>query len=59
VIANRTGACFEGLSAVSARVSQVHEVIAGARERLGAHAQRTILFPYEIHRINRALNVDP
>ena len=37
VIANTTGAYFEELSAVSATVSQVREVIAGARERLGAH----------------------
>ena len=54
VIANTTGAFFEELSAVSATVSQVREVIAGARERLGAHAQRTILFLDEIHRFNKA-----
>jgi len=54
VIANTTGAYFEELSAVSATVSQVREVIAGARERLGAHAQRTILFLDEIHRFNKA-----
>jgi len=54
VIANTTGAYFEELSAVSATVSQVREVIAGARERLGAHGQRTILFLDEIHRFNKA-----
>ena len=54
VIANTTGAHFEELSAVSATVSQVRDVIAGARERLGAHAQRTILFLDEIHRFNKA-----
>ena len=54
VIANTTGAYFEELSAVSATVSQVREVIAGARERLGAQAQRTILFLDEIHRFNKA-----
>jgi len=54
VIANTTGAYFEELSAVSATVSQVREVIAGARERLGAHTQRTILFLDEIHRFNKA-----
>ena len=54
VIANTTGAYFEELSAVSATVSQVREVIAGARERLGTHAQRTILFLDEIHRFNKA-----
>jgi len=54
VIANTTGAYFEELSAVSATVAQVREVIAGARERLGAHGQRTILFLDEIHRFNKA-----
>ena len=54
VIANTTGADFEELSAVSATVAQVREVIAGARERLGAHGQRTILFLDEIHRFNKA-----
>src|SRR6476620_5893800 len=54
VIANTTGAHFEELSAVSATVSQVREVIADARERLGAHGQRTILFLDEIHRFNKA-----
>jgi putative ATPase len=39
---------------VSATVAQVREVIAGARERLGAHGQRTILFLDEIHRFNKA-----
>jgi putative ATPase len=54
VIARTTGAFFEELSAVSATVAQVREVIAGARERLGAHSQRTILFLDEIHRFNKA-----
>ena len=54
VIANTTGAVFEELSAVSATVKDVREVIASARERLGAHGQRTILFLDEIHRFNKA-----
>jgi putative ATPase len=54
IVANVTGADFEELSAVSATVSQVREVIARARERLGAHGQRTILFLDEIHRFNKA-----
>src|SRR5207244_2037763 len=54
VIANTTGASFEELSAVSASVAQVREVIASARERLGAHGERTILFLDEIHRFNKA-----
>jgi putative ATPase len=54
VIAASTGAVFEELSAVSASVKDVREVIARARERLGANAQRTILFLDEIHRFNNA-----
>ena len=54
IVAATTGAAFEQLSAVSATVSEVRAVIAAARERLGAHAQRTILFLDEIHRFNKA-----
>jgi putative ATPase len=54
IIARMTGAEFVELSAVSATVAQVREVLAGARERLGAHARRTILFLDEIHRFNKA-----
>jgi putative ATPase len=54
IVANATGAEFEELSAVSATVAQVREVIARARERLGAQARRTILFLDEIHRFNKA-----
>src|ERR687888_947104 len=54
IIARLTGAEFEELSAVSATVSQVREVIARARERLGANGRRTILFLDEIHRFNKA-----
>jgi putative ATPase len=54
VIANTTGAAFEELSAVSASVAQVREVIKAGRERLGANGQRTILFLDEIHRFNKA-----
>jgi putative ATPase len=54
IVAHTTGAEFEELSAVSATVSQVREVIARARERLGATGRRTILFLDEIHRFNKA-----
>jgi putative ATPase len=54
IVAETTGAAFEERSAVSATVAQVREVIAAARERLGASAQRTILFLDEIHRFNKA-----
>jgi putative ATPase len=54
IVARMTGAAFEELSAVSATVSMVREVLARARERLGAQGQRTILFLDEIHRFNKA-----
>jgi putative ATPase len=53
IVAETTGAAFEEQSAVSASVADVRGVIARARERLGAHGQRTILFLDEIHRFNR------
>jgi putative ATPase len=54
IVAARTGAAFEELSAVSATVAEVRAVLARARERLGAHGRRTILFLDEIHRFNKA-----
>jgi putative ATPase len=54
IVAHATGSAFEELSAVSATVAQVREVLARARERLGANGQRTILFLDEIHRFNKA-----
>jgi putative ATPase len=54
IVAHQTGSEFRELSAVSATVSQVREVIAAAREELGAHGRRTILFLDEIHRFNKA-----
>jgi putative ATPase len=54
IVAERTGAAFEELSAVSARVDDVRAVIARARDRLGGNGQRTILFIDEIHRFNKA-----
>ena len=54
IVARTTGAEFEELSAVSATVGNVREVLARARERLGATGRRTILFLDEIHRFNKA-----
>ncbi|MDQ3425818.1 MAG: replication-associated recombination protein A, partial [Actinomycetota bacterium] len=54
IVAERTGAAFEEISAVSARVDDVRGIIAGARDRLGANGLRTILFIDEIHRFNKA-----
>ncbi|HLY86785.1 MAG TPA: replication-associated recombination protein A [Gaiellaceae bacterium] len=54
IVAASTGAAFEELSAVSATVKDVREVLARARERLGTTGKRTILFLDEIHRFNKA-----
>jgi len=54
IVAATTGAAFEELSAVSASVADVRGVIQRARDRLGGHGQRTILFLDEIHRFNKA-----
>src|SRR5262245_13973254 len=54
IVAASTGAAFEELSAVSATVKDVREVLARARELLGTSGKRTILFLDEIHRFNKA-----
>jgi putative ATPase len=54
IVAASTGAAFEELSAVSATVKDVREVLARAKERLGTTGRRTILFLDEIHRFNKA-----
>src|SRR5215210_7158697 len=54
IVAERTGADFEELSAVSASVGDVRGVMTRARDRLGGSGARTILFLDEIHRFNKA-----
>ncbi len=54
IVAETSGAAFEELSAVSARVDDVRGVLQRARDRLGGSGQRTILFLDEIHRFNKA-----
>ena len=54
IVATTTGSEFEELSAVSATVKDVREVLARARDRLGGSGRRTILFLDEIHRFNKA-----
>lgn len=53
-IAGTTSAAFEQLSAVSAGVKDVREVIERARQRLGEHGRRTMLFLDEIHRFSKS-----
>ncbi len=54
LIANHTAKDFRTLSAVSATVKDVREVIETARRRLGERAVGTILFLDEVHRFNKA-----
>jgi len=53
LIAGVTAKAFEPLSAVSAGVKDVREIVERARARLGEHGQGTILFLDEVHRFNR------
>jgi putative ATPase len=54
LVAGATGRAFEPLSAVSAGVKDVRDVVARATQRLGEHGRRTILFLDEVHRFNKA-----
>jgi putative ATPase len=54
VIAGHTSKAFETLSAVTAGVKDVREVVARAEQRLGERGQGTILFLDEVHRFNKA-----
>src|ERR1700733_9727202 len=54
VVATATAKEFIPLSAVTAGVKDVREVVEGARRRLGEQGRGTILFLDEVHRFNRA-----
>src|SRR4051794_27111388 len=53
-IAGSTEKVFEQMSAVTAGVKDVREVIERARQRLGEHDRGTILFLDEIHRFSKS-----
>jgi putative ATPase len=53
LVAGATQKAFEPLSAVTAGVKDVREVVERARVRLGERGQGTILFLDEVHRFNR------
>jgi putative ATPase len=53
-VASSTSSHFVQLSAVSAGVKEVREVIDAARFRLGSEGRRTILFLDEIHRFSKS-----
>jgi putative ATPase len=54
VVATATAKRFVPLSAVTAGVKDVREVVEGARRLLGEQGRGTILFLDEVHRFNRA-----
>ena len=54
VLATATEKRFVPLSAVSAGVKDVREVVEGARQELGEQGRGTILFLDEVHRFNRS-----
>ncbi len=54
IIARSTQSHFFALSAVSAGVAELREVIRKARELRSLHGQKSILFIDEIHRFNKA-----
>jgi putative ATPase len=53
-VAGSTDSAFEQLSAVTAGVADVRQVLARATQRLGERGQDTILFLDEIHRFSRS-----
>jgi putative ATPase len=54
VIANKSCAKFNYLSAPAATVKDIREIIAAAKDRLLTNGAKTVLFIDEIHRFNRA-----
>ncbi len=54
IIAATTRSHFVPLSAVSAGVADLRAAVKEAKDRLGMHGQRTILFIDEVHRFNKA-----
>ena len=54
IIANTTRCRFTSLNAVLAGIRELRDAIDGARERLGRHGLRTLLFVDEVHRFNTA-----
>ncbi|MEJ7838260.1 MAG: AAA family ATPase, partial [Thermomicrobiales bacterium] len=54
IIATTTKAAFAAVSAATSGVADLRKAIADAKDRLGMHGQRTVLFIDEIHRFNKA-----
>ena len=54
LVARQSGRHFEELSAVSSGVKDIRDVIAGAKRRLGAAGEETVLFIDEVHRFSKS-----
>ncbi len=54
IVAATTRAHFVSVSAVSSGVADLRKAIGEARDRLGMHGKRTLLFIDEIHRFNKS-----
>lgn len=54
IVTSAAGYEMESLSAVSSGVKDVREALERARQRLGEHDRRTVLFIDEVHRFNKA-----
>ena len=54
LVAERLGAVYQELSAVSSGVAEVRKVIESARERRAQTGRRTVLFIDEIHRFSKS-----
>lgn len=54
IIANKTGARFEQISAVEAGVKDIRRIVKKAKEERKMDKEKTILFIDEIHRFNKA-----
>ncbi|MFA5135654.1 MAG: replication-associated recombination protein A [Patescibacteria group bacterium] len=54
IVANMTKSHFESISAVTAGISDLRQVVKESTERRKLHNKRTILFVDEIHRWNKA-----
>lgn len=54
LLASESRSHYQQLNAVTSGVKELREIIDGARDRLAASGQKTLLFVDEIHRFNKA-----
>lgn len=54
LVAQKTGAHFEKLNAVTSGIADIRKVVEAARERITLYRKQTILFIDEIHRFNKS-----